>query len=110
MEEVIRRRPREENPGLSKGRAAAVPGWNTWIGENPGGTCAALAVIGDVVIATALPGGITAFEVDTGRPRWRVDPDRGLTGSLPLTRTIMPGNLAASKFYGQNPSRAAFRF
>jgi hypothetical protein len=56
-------------------------GRTLWVAENPGGTCAALAVAGDVVIATAIPGGMTAFEVATGRPRWRIETAKAITGA-----------------------------
>ncbi|HEY2952491.1 MAG TPA: PQQ-binding-like beta-propeller repeat protein [Verrucomicrobiae bacterium] len=56
-------------------------GRTLWIGENPGGTCAALAVVGEVVVATAIPGGVTAYEVDTGRQRWRIDTPKAITGA-----------------------------
>ena len=54
-------------------------GRTLWIGENPGGTCAALAVVGDVVVATAIPGGLTAFALATGRQRWRVETPKAIT-------------------------------
>ncbi|PYJ02769.1 MAG: hypothetical protein DME25_15265, partial [Verrucomicrobia bacterium] len=56
-------------------------GGTLWIGENPGGTCAALAVVGEVVIATAIPGSIAALDVATGRQRWRIDTPKAITGA-----------------------------
>lgn len=56
-------------------------GRTLWIGENPGGTCAALAVVDAVVIATAIPGGITGFDVATGRQRWHIDSPKAMTGA-----------------------------
>jgi hypothetical protein len=67
-------------------------GRTLWIGENPGGTCAALAVVGELVIATAIPGGITAFDVTTGRRQWRVDIPKAITGApLVISGTVFSG-------------------
>lgn len=56
-------------------------GRTLWVAENPGGTCAALAVAGDVVVATAIPGGITGFDVAAGHQRWCVETPKAITGS-----------------------------
>ncbi len=68
-------------PVVAKGRAfigdidgkvyglSADDGKTLWIGENPGGTCAALAVVGDVVVAGSIHGGVTGFDVADGRIR-----------------------------------------
>jgi hypothetical protein len=56
-------------------------GRTLWVADHPGGTCAALAVVGEVVVATAIPGGLTAFDVVTGRSRWRIDTPKAITGA-----------------------------
>jgi outer membrane protein assembly factor BamB len=67
-------------------------GQTLWVGENPGGTCAALAVVGELVLATAIPGGITAFDASTGRQRWRIDTPKAITGApLVLGGTAVTG-------------------
>jgi hypothetical protein len=67
-------------------------GRTLWTGQNPGGTCAALAVVGGVVVATGIPGGITAFDVATGRQRWRVETPKAITGApLVIGGTVFSG-------------------
>jgi hypothetical protein len=56
-------------------------GRTLWIGDNPGGTCAALAVAGDVVVATGISGGIVGLDAISGRQRWRVPTDKAITGA-----------------------------
>jgi hypothetical protein len=60
---------------------ALEDGCTLWVGANPGGTCAVLAVVGDVVVATAIPGGMTGFDVNSGQPRWRVLTPKAITGA-----------------------------
>ena len=52
-----------------------------WANPNPGGTCAALAVVHDVVVATAIPGGMSGFDAATGQPRWHLDTPKAITGA-----------------------------
>jgi hypothetical protein len=56
-------------------------GRTLWVAEHSGGTSTALAVAGDVVVATAIPGGITGFAVATGIPLWQVDTPKAITGA-----------------------------
>jgi hypothetical protein len=56
-------------------------GRTLWTGENPGGTCTALAVAGEVVVATGIPGGITGLDAATGRRRWRIETPKAITGA-----------------------------
>ena len=64
-------------------------GRTLWVGENSGGTCAALAVAGQVVVATSISGGIIAFDVATGQKRWHVPTPKAITGA-PL---VVGGNV-----------------
>jgi len=67
-------------------------GRTLWIGENPGGTCAALAATGEVVLATAITGGITGFDADTGRQRWHVETPKAITGApLLISGKVLSG-------------------
>jgi hypothetical protein len=61
----------------------ADDGQTVWVGENPGGTCAALAVVGDVVVAGSIFGGLTGFDVGDGRARWHFATPKAIT-SAPL--------------------------
>jgi len=56
-------------------------GRTLWMADNPGGTCAALAVVGEVVVATAIPGAIAGFDAATGRRLWRVETTKAITGA-----------------------------
>ncbi len=56
-------------------------GRTLWVGANPGGTCAALAVVGNIVAATAIPGGITGFDITTGQRRWHLDTPKAITAA-----------------------------
>jgi hypothetical protein len=58
-------------------------GQTVWVGENSGGTCAALAVVGDVVVAGSMFGGVTGFAGTDGRVRWHFDTSKAIT-SAPL--------------------------
>src|SRR4051812_16273180 len=67
-------------------------GRTLWTADNPGGTCAALAVAGDVVIATSIPGAIAGFNVASGRRLWRVKARKAITGApLMIGSTIFCG-------------------
>jgi hypothetical protein len=56
-------------------------GGTLWTALNPGGTGAALAIAGEVVVATAIPGALTGFDVGSGEPRWRIDMPKAITGA-----------------------------
>ncbi|MGO9202939.1 MAG: PQQ-binding-like beta-propeller repeat protein [Limisphaerales bacterium] len=60
---------------------ALQDGRTLWANPNPGGTCAALAVVHDVVVATAIPGGMSGFDAATGQPRWHLDTPKAITGA-----------------------------
>lgn len=67
-------------------------GRTLWVGANPGGTCAALAVAGEVVIATAIPGGMTGFDLQSGQVRWHVDTPKAITGApLVIGKRVFSG-------------------
>lgn len=67
-------------------------GRTLWVGEHPGGTCATLAVAGEVVVATAITGGLSGFETTTGKRRWRVTTPKAITGSpLVIGGTVYTG-------------------
>jgi outer membrane protein assembly factor BamB len=71
---------------------SADDGRTLWIGENPGGTCSALAVADNVVVATCVSGGITAFDFENGARRWRLDTPKAITGApLVLDGAVFSG-------------------
>jgi hypothetical protein len=70
--------------GDMDGRIYAVDlndGHTLWAAENPGGTCAALAVADKVAVATSIPGALMGFDVGTGRRLWRFDTPKAITGA-----------------------------
>ncbi|HUR45771.1 MAG TPA: PQQ-binding-like beta-propeller repeat protein, partial [Candidatus Saccharimonadales bacterium] len=67
-------------------------GRTLWTADNPGGTCAALAVAGDVVVATSMRGAAIGFDSATGRRLWRVETAKAITGApLVLGTTVFSG-------------------
>ena len=71
---------------------ALEDGRTLWTGENPGGTSATLAAVGELAVATAIPGAITALDINTGKRRWRLETDKAITSSpLVLSDIIFTG-------------------
>ncbi len=67
-------------------------GQTLWTAKNPGGTCAALGVAGNLVIATSMAGGVTAFAATNGQVRWRAEMPKAVTSApLILERSVMVG-------------------
>ncbi len=67
-------------------------GRTLWAAAHPGGTCAALAVGGNVVVATAIPGGLTGFSAGTGERLWHADTPKAITGApLVIGATVFSG-------------------
>jgi PQQ-like domain len=60
---------------------ALEDGRTLWVGANRGGTCAALAVAGEIVVGTAIPGGITGLDAATGHQRWHLETPKAITGA-----------------------------
>jgi hypothetical protein len=71
--------------GDMDGRVYAISlddGATLWVADNPGGTCGSVAVVGNVVVATAISGGVTGFDAATGRRRWRIETPKAITGAI----------------------------
>ncbi len=67
-------------------------GRTLWTADNPGGSCSALAVIDQVVVATAIPGGVSGFDVVTGKRMWRFETPKAITGApLAIGRQVFTG-------------------
>jgi len=70
--------------GDMDGRVYAISvddGRTLWTARNPGGTCAALAVSGDVAMTTTITGGLRGLDCGTGAQRWRFETPKAITGA-----------------------------
>jgi hypothetical protein len=93
--------------GDMDGRVYAISlddGGTLWTGENPGGTCAALAVTGEVVVGTGIAGGITGLDVGTGAERWRVETPKAITGAPLVLRGKVFSGCHDGKVYAVDPA------
>src|SRR5262249_5092290 len=67
-------------------------GGTRWMGQNPGGRWAALAVAGEAVVATGMGGAITGLDSASGMHRWRIETPKAITGApLLLNRKVFCG-------------------
>jgi hypothetical protein len=79
-------------------------GRTLWVGANPGGTCAALGVIGDTVVATAIPGGVSGFAAASGQRRWHVNTPKAITGAPLLLEGKVFSGCHDGRVYAMAPS------
>lgn len=79
-------------------------GRTIWVGANPGGTCAALALVGQVVVATSIPGGMNALDANSGQWCWHIDTPKAITGAPLVAGNRVFSGCHDERVYAVDPS------